>query len=109
MARFHGKIGYGEAVEDPPNSGVFKDEIVEYSYFGDIIRNTSSLEDGEGLNKDISIKNRISVVADGYANEHFFAIKYVEWAGSRWTVTSVEVQPPRLILSLGGVYNGPTP
>jgi hypothetical protein len=107
MARFYGKIGYGEAVETSP--GVWVDEIVEYSYFGDVIRNTRQLQPGEYLNDEISVENSISVVADAYANEHFFAIRYVEWAGALWTVSTVEVQSPRLILRLGGVYNGPTP
>lgn len=107
MARFYGKIGYGEAVEISP--GVWIDEVVEYEYYGDVIRNTRQLQPGEYLNNEISVSNSISVVADAYANEHFFAIRYVEWAGALWTVSDVEVQSPRLILRLGGVYNGPTP
>ena len=57
---------------------------------------------------DITVRNSISIVADPYANEHFFAIRYVAWAGSLWRVTDVEVQRPRLLLRLGGIYNGPT-
>lgn len=109
MARFHGKVGYGLAVEDPEAKGVFVDHITEYKYYGDVIRNTRSLSSGESLNDDISVGNSISIIADGFAVEHFMKIKYVEWAGVNWTVTDVEVQSPRLILSLGSVYNGPTP
>lgn len=105
--KFHDKIGYGESVEDPPNSGVWKDVVTEYSYYGDIIRNARRLEDGEGLNDNISVGNSISVVADEYANQHFHAIRYITWLGVRWIVTNVEVRPPRLILDLGDVYNGP--
>lgn len=105
MAKFHGKIGYGEAVEKAP--GVWDDNIVEYSYYGDVIRNVRSLKDGESVNNDLSVSNSISIVADAYANEHFFAIRYIEWAGTLWTVQNVEVQSPRLLLRLGGVYNGP--
>ena len=65
-------------------------------------------EKAEYLNNDISVGNSISIIADQHAIEHFFKIKYVRWAGVLWTVTSVEVQSPRLILSLGSVYNGPT-
>jgi hypothetical protein len=108
MARFHGKVGYGEAVEDPPDSGVYKDRITEYLYKGDVVRNTRGLDTGDKVNSDISVNNSISIVADAYASNHFMKIKYVEWAGVFWTVTNVEVQRPRLILSLGGVYNGPT-
>jgi hypothetical protein len=110
MAKFAGKVGYGESVEKPPLSGKYVDEITEFPYFGDVIRNSRRLEDGEDLNRDISVSgNSISIVADEYASKHFFAIRYVEWAGSLWTVTSVEVRRPRLILNLGSVYNGPTP
>jgi hypothetical protein len=105
MARFYGRIGYGETEESSP--GVWVDTIVEHSYFGDVIRNTRKLSEGENLNKNLSVLNSISIVADAYANDHFFAIRYVEWAGALWTVSDVEVQSPRLILRLGEVYNGP--
>jgi hypothetical protein len=107
MARFFGRVGYGEPVETAP--GVWEDTMVEYSYYGDVIRNARNLREGENLNPDLSVQNSISIVADAYANEHFFAIRYVEWAGTLWTVSSVEVQSPRLLLRLGEVYNGPTP
>lgn len=106
MARFHGRIGYGESKESAP--GVWVDEIIEREYYGDVIRSTRKLSEGENLNKNLSVENQISIVADAYANDHFFAIRYVEWAGTLWTVKTVEVQRPRLILWLGEVYNGPT-
>jgi len=109
MARFYGEVGYGITLETPAGSGVWVDSIAEISYFGDVIRNSRKLDEGESLNSDISVVNSISIVADQYAIEHFFQIKYVRWAGTLWTVTSVEVQSPRLILRLGSVYNGPTP
>lgn len=107
MARFHGRVGFGDTVESQP--GVHVDSIVEHSYFGEVVQNRRNLRQGENLNQDISVGNMISIVADAYARGHFFAIRYVEWAGERWTVTNVEVQAPRLILQLGEVYNGPTP
>jgi len=108
MARFHGDVGYGESIETPPDSGVWEDVITEFPYTGDVVRNTRQLEEGEGLNNDINVGNSISIVCDQYAIEHFFLIKYVRWMGALWTVTSVEVRSPRLILRLGSVYNGPT-
>lgn len=108
MAKFYGEIGYGEALETPQNSGVWVDHITERSYFGDVVRNSRTLSNGESLNDNISVGNSISIIADQYANEHFFDIKYVRWAGTLWTVSTVEVKSPRLILSLGSVYNGPT-
>jgi hypothetical protein len=105
MAKFYGRIGYGQQIESAP--GVWVDSIVERSYYGDVIRNSRRLTDGENLNKDLTVGNSISIVADAYASEHFFAIRYVEWAGELWTVSDVEVQRPRLILQLGEVYHGP--
>jgi len=106
MAKFHGRVGFGKTVEVKP--GVFADEIVENLYYGDIVQNRRTLREGENLNEDLAISNSISIVANAYASEQFFAIKYVEWAGEFWAVTDVEVQAPRLILQLGEVYNGPT-
>lgn len=109
MTRFSGEVGYGESVEDPPGSGVWVDTIEEITYQGDVIRNTRQNESGDKVNNDISVANSISIVADDYAVENFLKIKYVRWAGVLWTVPTVEVRSPRLILNLGSVYNGPTP
>lgn len=108
MARFCGEIGYGTSVENPPDSGVWVDEITERKYYGDVTRNTRQLQEREQLNPDITVGNSISIVADAYATQHFFAIRYARWQEALWTVTDVEVQSPRLILRLGGIYNGPT-
>jgi len=107
MARFSGKVGYGHTVETDP--GVHEDVITEYSYFGDVVRNSLKFREGESVNNDLSVSNSISIVADAFARENFFAIRYVQWAGALWAVSEVEVQSPRLLLRLGGVYNGPTP
>lgn len=103
--RFFGRVGYGETIEESP--GVWEDQIVERSYTGEILQNIRNRRTDEKVNSDLSVSNQISIVADAYANEHFFAIRYVEWAGVLWTVDNVEVQRPRLILRLGEVYNGP--
>jgi len=83
--------------------------LVEFPYFGDVIKNTRKLESVEGLNNNIVVNNLISIVCDQNAIDNFFKIKYVRWAGTLWSVSNVEVKSPRLILTLGGVYNGPTP
>jgi hypothetical protein len=107
MAKFYGEIGYGETVETSP--GVWEDVITERLYYGDVVRNTRKLQEGDLINNDLSVGNSISIVADAYANDHFFAIRYIKWAGTLWLVRDVEVLSPRLLLRLGGVYNGPRP
>jgi len=107
MARFYGKVGYGQDVDK--GHGIHELQIVERVYSGDVVRNFRRQQQGEKVNNDLTTSTAISIVSDSYANEHFFAIRYVEWAGTRWVVTVVEQQSPRLILQLGGQYNGPTP
>ena len=98
-------IGYGQSAET--QAGVWTEEIVERKYYGDIIRNTRRLDGADKVNSDLSVSNAISVIADAYAVLNFAAIRYVVWNGEYWTVDSVEVERPRLILRPGGVYNGP--
>ena len=104
MAKFFGKIGYAETVETTP--GVWEEKIAEREYFGDLIRNTRSLQSGEQLNDNINISNEISIVADPFAYENFHSMRYVEFMNAKWKISSVEVQYPRLVLSVGGLYNG---
>jgi hypothetical protein len=106
MNRFYGVVGYAEqSVESAP--GVWTDAITEVSYYGNIVRNTRQLREGSLVNDDVTVGNNISIIADAYANENFMRIRYIAWQGSLWTVTAVEVQAPRLILTLGGLYNAP--
>lgn len=106
MAKFYGAVGYAENIRS--DSGVCEERITERKYRGDVLKNVRRLENSEYLHDDLTVNNTISIIADAYANQHFFAIRYVNWMGSRWKVTNVEVQRPRLILTIGGVYNGPT-
>lgn len=104
--RFFGVVGYAApAVETAPD--VYEENIVEYPYYGDVVRNARKLETDDKVNSDLTVSNSISILADEYAFMHFHAIRYVEWAGVLWKVADVTVQSPRLLLRLGGVYNGP--
>ena len=104
MNKFYGKIGYAITKETTP--GVWVEQIVERSYYGDVIRNIRCLQSSENLNDDINVSNEISIVADAFANQNFHSMRYVEYMGTKWKVSSIEVKYPRLILSIGGVYNG---
>lgn len=108
MARFYGEVGYGTTVESPPGSGVWKDDITEVSYYGDIVRTSRQLLAGDKVNSDISVSNSISIVADEFANQNILAMRYVRWRNVLWIVSDVDVEAPRLVLRLGGAYNGPT-
>ena len=104
MAKFYGKIGYANTVETKP--GVYEEQIVERSYYGDLIRNTRRLQSADQVNDNINISNEISIVADPYATNNFHTIRYAVFMGTKWKISNVEVSYPRLILTLGGVYNG---
>lgn len=104
MAKFYGAVGYVENVETKP--GVFRPKVTEHMYTGDMPRNTGMVQETEQVADDIKIANEIHIVADAYANDHFYAIRYAKIRGIRWKVTKVEVRHPRLILTLGGLYNG---
>lgn len=104
MAKFYGSVGYAETVKTAP--GVHEERIVEYPYYGDLTRNARQLQSSETLNDDINVANEISIVADPFAYQNFYRMRYVGFMGTKWKVTKVEVQYPRLILTIGGVYNG---
>ena len=105
MPRFYGKIGYAMSVETPPGSGIWEDQIIERNYYGEILRNTKRFENTGQLNDNVRISNSFSIVADEYAYSYFHLIKYIEYNGVKWVVQSVDVQSPRLVLEVGGVYN----
>lgn len=106
MAKFYGVIGYAETKETKP--GVWSEVINERSYYGDVLRISRRLQAGENLNDDFTVNNEISIVADPFAYQNFHAMRYIKWMGASWKVVKVDVQRPRLILSIGGVYNGET-
>ena len=103
MAKYYGGIGYYESKETEP--GVWTKVIVEKNYSGDVIRNTRRWQNTDSINDNLSISNTISILADPFAYLNFQNIAYVKWMGTPWKVDSVEIQRPRLILSLGGIYN----
>ena len=104
MAKFYGAIGFATLVETKP--GVWEEKTVPRNYSGDVIRNSRRLQNGENLNDNISVNNEISIIADPYANESFHSMRYVKFMGTKWKISNVEVAYPRLILTLGDVYNG---
>lgn len=110
MGRFYGVIGFVKTEETDPEEhpGVWEPILTERAYYGDTIRNTHRWDqNGNGVNDNLVLNNTISIVADSYANRNMGAMKYVRWRGERWQITNIEVQRPRLILTIGGLYNGP--
>lgn len=108
--KFYDVVGFTTGtVETEPGSGVLVETVVERFYYGDITRNTRQIQNPDKVNFDLSVSDAVSIVADMFALQSFAAIRYCQWMGTLWIVTNVEAQRPRLLLTLGGVYNGPTP
>ena len=104
MAKYSGTIGYEVMTFDGIDSHDI--ETVERHVKGDLLQNHSKWDTAEKINDDINISNRISIIADPYAMQNFHLMKYATFMGSKWKIVSVDVAYPRLILSLGGVWNG---
>jgi len=102
MNKWYGAVGYTETKETYP--GVWEEIITERKYSGDILQINRRWKSAETLNDNLTISNRFSILADPYAYQNFHAIRYIEWMESKWKVTSVEVQYPRLILDVGDLY-----
>ena len=102
--RYYGSVGYEETVET--SKGVFEEKIIPREYYGDVIRNNRKLENSGEVNDSINVNNQISIVADPYAMNNFWKIRYATFMGQKWKVKDVDVEFPRLILTLGGLYNG---
>lgn len=107
MAKWYGKVGYITTEETEP--GNWEPKPVEIPYSGDLIKNISKWSTSNKVNDDLNVANQISIVADPFAYQNFQSIKYIEFMGAFWDVASVEPQYPRLILTIGGVYNGQRP
>lgn len=103
--RYCGVIGFGATV-DQNDDDVWREEITERLYMGDVMKHTYNTQSADKLTKDVQVSMQVSIVADEFANNFMHLIRYAEWRGVKWQVTSIEPQYPRLILSLGGVYNG---
>lgn len=103
MAKFFGKVGYSETQEVRPS--IYKEVCTESSYYGDVLTNQWKKEDSQGVNDDTRVNNQISILADEKALTSFHLMRWVEWKGVKWKISNINVQPPRIILTIGGVYN----
>lgn len=108
MARFHGKVGFTIYIDDQ-TTGIADEQVVERTYFGTVTEHRRSWNPSDMVTKDLRLSNQISITADDFAFKHSSAICYCEYMGGLWEVSSIRVVRPRIILNLGGVYNGARP
>lgn len=105
MSKWFGRIGFATEAEETEPS-VYREEIIERDFYGDLLENNRRLQSGDRVNDDITVSNQLSIVADPFAQEHFYAMRYATLYGGKWKITDVKVSWPRLILTLGGLYCG---
>mgnify|MGYP006864921188 CR=1 FL=1 len=104
MAKFYGKIGFIKVEETSP--GVHTEVPTERPYVGDLLRRNVRWQNGEQQNANLTIDNRFSVVGDAFAYANFQYMRYIEYQGTKWSISSFEIQSPRIIITVGGIYNG---
>ena len=102
--RYSGYIGFDESYEK--DDGIWDtDHIIEMPYYGDVVRNIKRFSENEKINDDLNISNQFSIVANQYAFDGIGRMRYITFMNQKWKITSIEVQYPRLIISVGGLYN----
>ena len=106
MAKFYGNIGFALTEEDPPYSGIHVEKIEEHPYSGELIKKRIRYERAETLNDNINLSLNVSIIADSFATENYYRIRYIVYKNVKWKVTDVEPLYPRLNLTIGGIYNG---
>ena len=106
MNRFSGKIGFASEI-DEVKPGIWAEEISERVYYGEILLVSRKLQVSGNINDDINISNRISIIGDPYAYNNFHKMRYIVYMNAKWKITDVDASHyPRLVLTLGGLYNG---
>lgn len=101
--KWYGAIGFAEMTETSP--GIYEEVITEHTYYGDVIRSSRLLQNSGEINDNVNISNQISIIADAYAVNHIHTMRYIVFQNSKWKITNVEIQHPRLLMTVGGLYN----
>lgn len=104
MAKYAGNVCYVTEVESPP--GVWRKEETVVRMYGDILRTASVFQGAERINKNITLQNRISLLANSIGMSNFYNIQWIEYLGTKWEVTLIDIVSPRIIVTLGGIWNG---
>lgn len=107
MAKYCGNIGFAKSADD--GHGVWEDTITEKKYYGDILQDNRRWSSSDHVMDNLTISTRFSILADSFANSNIGAMKYITYQSEKWKIENVDIQGRRLVISVGGVYNGPGP
>lgn len=103
MAKFAGKVGFSNTIETSP--GIWNSDTVEKIYVGDVLSMSLRYQNNTQINENVTLSKRISIIADIFVNNNIHTIKYITYMGIKWSISEFDIQYPRVILTLGGVYN----
>ena len=106
--KYTGKIGF--AVMKNEGEGIYTEEIEEKVYYGDLLSSRWNNENNQNSPLVVNcffviLNNSISVICDKYLSENISVIRYITYKNSKWCITGIEIQPPRIIINIGGIYN----
>lgn len=99
-------VGFGSNQELEP--GIYDDVLEEKTYYGEILENRRSFDQGTTLSGDVKITNQFSIMGNTYLFDNLEKIRYVRYRNQLWTVT-VDEGYPRVTFNLGGLYHGQAP
>ena len=75
-------------------------------YYGDVLRRSRRWDQATEVNDHLTLSDEINVIADSYILENLNYMRYVIYLGVKWKINYIEVNRPRIRLTLGGEYNG---
>lgn len=101
--KWYGNIGFGIPVNE---NDIHTEVITDKPYKGDILENNLRWQQSDKIDDDLNITNKISVIANDFAYDNIGYMKYVELRGNKWKIVSATLQYPRILLTIGGVWNG---
>lgn len=110
MSKFTGLVGFITQEESIP--GVWSPIENSKKMRGDLISssatngNGSRIADSGKVNDDVSLNHRVSLLGDYYTFNNYLNIKWIQIGGRKLEVSSIELQRPRVILTVGGLWNG---
>lgn len=108
MAKYSGMIGFVRNKETYEGSGIWIEDVIEKPYRGDVINDVMKWQNSSNVNEDLNISNKFSIVADTFAMQNIGNMRYVTFLGEKWKIMTVEINRPRIVIYIGGIYHGTT-
>lgn len=106
MTKYAGLVGYVTQIETRP--GIWEPKSTEKKMTGDVLNLGHSYDTGNKVNDDITLQHKISLVGSPYAYSNLYNLRYLWYMGEKWKIIGVAVERPRIVVTIGGVWNATT-